>query len=317
MLEHDMLRRAFLLAAAVLICACEPPQPEAAEGPIELPAEGRAALEAAARERTLFEELEALRLREQGGAGGAGANGKLLERWRAFLAASRGTSYESIANERVEAAEAEARRGLPALRSQLRTGYIDSDWGRVDKHLRPFLVRYRGTAAAEVAREWGRRIDEVRKRSVAEPLMSLGGSSQSWSRAVASGQAKLTSLLRKGNSVHLNQPGASRVDIRFDVARLPEHAELRIRHVATYAQGNEYATVDVAINGRTVCMDWCVASKWTVMNWERSRWPVGDLLRVGENVLTVRLGRSALAVYWLLDLEIRTGSRPAFETLLD
>jgi hypothetical protein len=89
-------------------------------------------------------------------------------------------------------------------------------------------------------------------------------------------------------------PG-SRLSLRFTLPERPEAAILEATHLASAGpDGRGVAPVTVSVNGRAVVRDWNVG----VTTFTETRWPVGDLLRPGENEVVWTAGEIQTH-YWL------------------
>ena len=89
-------------------------------------------------------------------------------------------------------------------------------------------------------------------------------------------------------------PG-SRLSLRFTLPERPEAATLEAVHLASAGpEGRGVAPVTVSVNGRAVVRDWNVGTT----TFTETRWPVGDLLRPGENEIVWTAGEIQTH-YWL------------------
>ena len=89
-------------------------------------------------------------------------------------------------------------------------------------------------------------------------------------------------------------PG-SRLSLRFTLPEKPRAATLEAVHLASAgAEGEGVAPVTVSVNGRAVVRDWNVGAT----TFTETRWPVGDLLRPGENEIDWTAGEIRTH-YWL------------------
>ena len=109
-------------------------------------------------------------------------------------------------------------------------------------------------------------------------------------------------------------PG-SRLSLRFSLPDRPKAALLEAVHLASEGPGGRgIAPVTVTVNGRVVVRDWDVEST----TFTETRWPVGDHLRAGENVIEWTAGEIQTH-YWLravrLFAEFDRATEVAFPTL--
>ena len=89
-------------------------------------------------------------------------------------------------------------------------------------------------------------------------------------------------------------PG-SRLSLRFTLPEKPKAGTLEAVHLASAgADGEGVAPVTVSVNGRPVVRDWNVGATM----FTETRWPVGDLLRPGENEIEWTAGKIQTH-YWL------------------